>query len=127
MCSNGLVCGTLKEGAFASTGVGIPSHDAQGQRECGYVPVGYIALNIAKNIPGLKDMKSAGTLLPKEGEGEGGEEGGVGGGAPPSSDTAPAPAPAPAPAAGAKDDDEEGGGVKLAKKKKKAAVVEDDD
>ena len=54
MCGQGLVRGTLKEGAFASTGMGIPGHDAAAQRDRGYVDVAYVAPAVAAKLPGAQ-------------------------------------------------------------------------
>lgn len=110
--------GTLKEAAFPSSGVGIPRHDSQAQKEFGYVPVGHIAPEVAKHFPpgGVKDIKSAGSLLAavhKQVEnvdvGSKGAENGVGG------------------AAKEKDGGEEDEVSKVLPKKKKKQVVADED
>ena len=96
MCGAGLLRGTLKEGAFLSTGPGLPSHDAQAQREKGYVVVGHIAVAVAVKMGGSVNAKEAGLLLQKEEVLD----------SPAATQEAPAEAAAP-PQAAAQDDDED--------------------
>lgn len=139
LCGNGLACGTLRPAAFASTGPGLPGHDAVAQAAKGYVPAALIHAKVAARIAGLADANTAGSQLAKPEGFEDGEGGGAGEGAaaaevPPAAAAAAAPvpvaapAPAGAPAAAPADDDDDDGAPKLvAKKKKKKLVLADDD
>jgi hypothetical protein len=137
-CGYGLVKGTLKEQV---QGMGIPSHDAQAQRDRGYVDVGYVTPTVAQALKkvghGVND-KLAGTLLSKNepaasGGGGGGGDGGVPSLAPTAAPAAVSvpiaapPAPAPSPSPPAADDDDEAPTAEKKKKKKKKVVAADEE